>query len=140
MGVAVIAAALAWIGCGSSGSDEGSLTKADFIRKADAVCSEWQQARDQRYTAAASKFGNLNNKANKEKAILYILAPYEVAVEGLGEITPPAGEEDKVDGVVKAMEEAMAQTRKNPVAASEEAPFDKPNKLAESYGLEECKV
>jgi hypothetical protein len=137
VGAAVIGA-LIWTGCGGGGED--SLTKAEFTRKANTVCSKWQQARDQRYPAASSKFAPLTSTTNKEKAILYIMSPYEATIEDLGELPPPAGEEKKVETLVKAMEEAMARTRREPLMTSKKAFFKKSNELVDSYGLEECKV
>jgi hypothetical protein len=136
VGIAVMAT-LIWAGCGSG---EDSITKAEFTRRANAVCSKWQRARDERFQAAQSKFGKLTKDASKEKAILYILSPYEEAIEELGEIPPPTGEEEKVERFVKSMEEGLTQTKADPLSAAEKSPFEKPNKLAESYGLEECKV
>lgn len=136
--VMTVIAALIWAGCGSSADD--SLTKADFIRKANTICSKWQQARDQRLGPAQSKFAPLTNRVNQEKAILYIMSAYQNAVSGLGELSPPAGEEKKVGTFLKAMEEAMAQVKKEPLTATEKSLFKKSNELVDSYGLDQCKV
>ncbi len=138
MGLVVIAA-LVWAGCGSGGGED-SLTKADFIRKANAICSKWQQARGNRYSAAASKYRPLNSKENKENAIIFVLSPYEAAIDDLGELSPPSGEEAKVETLVDAMEEAMAQVKKDPLAATQKPVFKDSNKLVETYGLDECTV
>lgn len=137
MGLGVIVA-LIWAGCGSSG--ENSPTKAEFTRQANAICSKWQRARDERYEAVQSKFAPLNRSANKEKAIIFLLSPYKVAINSLGELTPPAEEEEKVEAFVQAMEEAMARVKKEPLAATKKSVFQKPNELIEAYGLKECRV
>lgn len=131
-------AALVWAGCGSGSED--SLTKAEFARKANIICSKWQQVRGERYSAAKSKFAPLNSSRNKKRAIIFILSPYEATIDGLGELSPPAGEEEKVETFVKAMEQEMDQVKKEPLLATKKPVFQKSNELVESYGLDECRV
>jgi hypothetical protein len=132
-------AAVAVFGCGGGG--EESLTKADYVRQGNAICGKWQQAR-------GALFGKFNKtlsppvtKAKREKAILMILKPYEVAAQDLGELSPPDGEEAKAEAVVAAMEEAATEAKANPAALlRSSAVFEKPNELADDYGLKECKA
>jgi hypothetical protein len=131
-------AAIVWAGCGGGGED--SLTKAEFTRKANTICAKWQQARGARYSAAQSKYVPLNSRENKKKAIIFVLSPYEAAIDGVGELSPPSGEEETVETLVNTMEEAMAQVKKEPLIATKKPVFEKSNKLVESYGLDECTV
>lgn len=124
-------------GCG--GSSEESLTKDDFVRKANAICGKWQQERGRAFREVSTKFKPPVTQAKREKAILFVLEPYGEAVEGLAELPPPKGEEKQVEAMITAMEDAFAQAEANPgTLISSSAPFNKPNKLAEDYGLKEC--
>ena len=135
VGLAVLVALLA-AGCGSSGGEE-SLSKQDFVRKANAICGKWQQERGERFREASSKFKPPVTQAKREKAILLVLAPYGKAAESVAELPPPEGEEEKVEAISTAMEEAYAQAQANPgTLISSSAPFNKANELAEDYGSE----
>jgi hypothetical protein len=124
-------------GCGSSGGE--SLTKEDYVRKANAICGKWQQERGQAFREVSSKFKPPVTQAKREKAILFVLEPYGEATEALAELSPPKGEEKEVEAIVTAMEDAFAQAEANPgTLISSSAPFNKPNKLATEYGLKEC--
>jgi len=137
VGLAAVAALLL-AGCGGGGE---TVTKTDFVRQGNAVCGKWQQARGNRFRAVNSKFKPPITQAKREKAILFVMEPYGEAIEGLKELDPPAGEEEKVEAIIKAMEEAWNQARANlGTLISSGAPFIQSNRLVEEYGLKECKV
>lgn len=127
--------------CGGGDSDSDSLTKADFVRKGNAICGKWQQARGTRFSEVSTQFKPPITDAKREKAVLFVLEPYEEAIEGLSELSPPAGEEKKIEAMIEAMEEAMARTKADPRSATTSGiAFRKSNELVEDYGLKECKV
>jgi hypothetical protein len=137
VGLAVLVALLV-AGCGGS---EETVTKTDFIRQGNAVCGKWQQARGNRFREVNAKFKPPVTQAKREKAILYVIEPYGDAIEGLKELDPPAGEEEKVEAMIKAMEEGLNQAEANLGSLiSSGAAFSKGNKLAQEYGLKECGV
>lgn len=135
--VIIALAVIAMAGCGSNGTNS-SLTKTEFVRKGNAICGRWQQAREERYTKISQKASSLTKKAQQEKALLYLLSPYETAIAGLTDLPPPAGEERKVEVLIKAMEEAMTDFKHGPILSGKGSPFLKSNKMAEKYGLKEC--
>lgn len=138
VGLAILVALLV-VGCGSGGGE--TVTKSDFVRQGNAVCGKWQQARGQAFREVNSKFKPPVTQAKREKAILFVLEPYADAIEGLKELEPPAGEEEKVEAIIDSMEEGYNQAQANPgTLVSSSAPFSKANKLTEEYGLKECGV
>jgi len=139
VGLAVLVVLVA-AGCGGGGSDE-TVTKADFVRQGNAVCGKWQQARTSAFSEVNQKFKPPITQAKREKAVLIVLKPYEDAIQGLKELDPPAGEEEKVEAMIKSMEEGWAQAQADPGSLiSSGVAFAKSNKLLEDYGLKECKV
>ena len=125
--------------CG--GGEEETLTKADYVRKGNTVCGKWQQARGERFGALNAKFKPPYSPQEKKEAVLFLLGPYQIAIDGLNELPPPSGEDQKVEKIIGAMEEGMARLRANPtVAVRSIETFKKGNELAESYGLKECIV
>lgn len=139
MVLAAFAAAFIAIGCG--GEDEEALTKVEYVRKGNAICGKWQQARGALFGKFNKQLGPSVTKAKREKAILVILKPYETATQDLAELPLPDGEEKKVEAITAAMEAAFTEAKKNPAALlRSSAVFEKPNTLAEDYGLKECKA
>jgi len=139
VGLAVLVALVA-AGCGGGGSDE-TVTKADFVRQGNAICGKWQQARTAAFSELSQKFKPPVTQAKREEAVLFILKPYGESIQGLNELDPPAGEEAKVEAMIKAMEEGFAQAKADPSSViSGTVAFKKSNKLVEEYGLKECKV
>jgi hypothetical protein len=137
--LAALAAFMAF-GCGGGG-DEESLTKAEYVRKGNAICGKWQQARGALFGKFNKQLGPSVTKAKREKAILMILKPYETASLDLAELPPPEGEEKKVQAITAAMEAAFTEAKENPATLlRSSAVFEKPNTLAEDYGLKECKA
>lgn len=138
VGLAIMVALIV-AGCGGGGGE--TVTKSDFVRQGNAVCGKWQQARGEAFREVNSKFKPPVTQAKREKAILFVLEPYEDAIEGLKELEPPAGEEEKVEAIIDSMEEGYNQAKANPgTLVSSSAPFSKANKLTEEYGLKECGV
>jgi hypothetical protein len=133
-------AALLMAGCGGGGSDE-AMTKSDFVKEGNAICGKWQKARSTRFNEVGTRFKPPVTQAKREKAILFVLEPYEDALQGLNELEPPAGEEQKVEAMIKAAEDALAQGQASPgTLLSSSAAFNKSNELFEKYGLKECRV
>jgi hypothetical protein len=137
---AVVVALLA--GCGKSETGSASLTKAQFVEEANAVCEKWQEGREDALAAATRKFaGKKSSSEMEEEAVLMILRPYEEATRNLGELRYPEAEEAKVRAIVITMEEAAKRVKADPGTALEsDLPFRKANELSEKYGLTRCKA
>ena len=95
---ALIAASLAAASCGSGGHNE-RLSKADLVRKANAICAELSDE----LAARPSPFGSKN-------LIAYVDASrddIERAVAALRRLEPPANLEDRYDEWVATGERAL---------------------------------
>jgi len=142
-----LAIALIAAGCGSS-SDESStssLTKAQFIAKADAICTKGNKEIETESEAYAEENGiDLEKEpadAQKEELVTEVIAPGVLKQgEEIGAIGAPSGEEGQVNEIVEAVETAAAETEEDPSAVinGSSGPFTKANKLAKDYGLKVC--
>jgi hypothetical protein len=138
LGALAALALLLAAGCG--GGDE-TQSKAEFVRDGNAICAEWQQARGDRFQEIPSKLKPPVTQAEREKAILFLLEPYGDALDALKELDPPAGDEKKVEAMIKAADEAFAQGKGSPgTLISSNGGFNKSNELFDDYGLKACKV
>ena len=137
VGLVAVAMLLA-VGCG--GGDE-TVAKADFVKEGNAVCEKWQEARRSRFREISNRFKPPVTQAKREKVILFLVEPYEDALQGLKDLEPPSGEEKQVEAMIDLAEEALKQGQASPgtqLAAA--GGFNESNKRFESYGLEKCNV
>jgi len=132
-----IVAAMA-VGCGSS--DDGP-SKADFVKKADAVCAKG----DKQIDAAASRTFTGKKVPNQAVLTRFIKAESLPAVrkqiDDIKKLEPPKGDEDKVKAITDGVDDALAKTEAQPqlaIAGGAKNPFTGPNKLARDYGLKRC--
>jgi ABC-type phosphate/phosphonate transport system substrate-binding protein len=133
-------------GCGG-GSDDSSadatISKAAFVKKADAVCLHGNK----RMEVAFARFleANKNIKrpsdADFEELVGKVLVPnVKREIKEIRALGAPSDDEDKVGEIVTALEEGLETAEGNPQAAvnSSEAVFGISSRLAKEYGLEVC--
>jgi hypothetical protein len=144
MGLVLVAAAVAVLaavsGCGG-GSDSTSVTKASYVKKVNAICKDEEEKRFGELMARGQKIeeeakGKEISTKVKEEALLSLIPSYEKMVDHLRALDAPAGDEEKVEAVYDAMDEAAENMRENPgTALVSEAAFAKASKLSKAYGL-----
>lgn len=138
-------------GDGGGGGGDGSTTaaptgpsKAQFIARADAICS----ATARRIDAAAAKLRNASERDGtlpKAEVARFFentsLPAYEVMLERLRKLTLPQGDERTVDGYLSALAAAVDTFRANPIKFASRTspdPFATANTRAQRYGLKAC--
>jgi len=146
---AVVVAAILVAGCGggddSSGS--GSISKEEFITKADAICKASSKRMEKKLFLFLRKNrtgGSLRKPSvtQNEKFIVTVLIPnLEQEIKELKALGVPAGDEEKVDAMIAALEEGLetAENETATVAAgTSDMVFGIASRLAGEYGLETC--
>jgi hypothetical protein len=150
--VGLLALALLVAGCGSSddsttGDDvtASSLTKAEFIKKADAICEEAGEGIQEESISYAEENGIDVEKepsdGEKEELVTEVIVPnIEKQAEDIAALGAPEGEEDQVGSIVEGIESAAAATAKDPgsVIEGDEGAFKSVNEEATEYGLKAC--
>jgi len=142
---AVAAIAMIAAGCGSSDDDSSALTKAEFVKQGNAICAKGNKEIEGEFEGFAKEH-NLSGDKEPSKEVLgeaaedIVIPSVNVQVEELRELEAPSGEEDQVDEILTAAEEALETGEEDPVALTneDEDPFAKANKLAQDYGLARC--
>jgi hypothetical protein len=135
--VAVLAAGAIATGCGSSDDDTStaSLTKAEWIAKADAICQQGNQEINQ---AAKQQFGNQKPTAAEVQqfATGTALPNTQSQVDQIKALGAPSGDEDQVN---KILDTVQADIDKAKAAGDiENSTFADGNALAKQYGLKVC--
>lgn len=140
VGIAVIAFALVVSGCGGGGGS--SLSKAEYAKKADEICTRAESERQEVISAATQKLsGKKITSSKQEKLILEIIPSYEKMVSEIDELGTPEGAEKKAEAWVASMEEAAENVKADPgTAITGNTPFQKSAELGEELGAKRCAV
>jgi hypothetical protein len=143
---ALVALAALIAGCG--GGDETTdsttvtLTKAEFIKQGDAICKEGNEDNEAEAEEFAEKNGFTLEKASDkqlEDAVGEVLVPsLNRQAEEINALGAPEGDEDKVEEIVVALEDATGEIEDDPSLVFEERTLEEPNQLAEAYGFKVC--
>ena len=124
-------------GCGGGDSTTASLTKKQFLKKADKFCEEGEREQ----LELASEYLKKHPGAEEEEMIIPAgLPPLQKQTEEIKALPAPEGDEAQVEAIVKAFEKALKDTEANPqdILTTASNPFKEADKLAEKYGLTSC--
>jgi len=145
---ALAALALIVAGCGG-GSDStestSSLTKAEFVKKGNAICAKGNEEIEEGFEKFV-KENNINQnkqptKAQRTELSEEVFLPLvRKQVEGVRDLGLPSEGEAEADKVLKAAEKALEEGEEDPSALATESggPFAEANKLAREFGLTKC--
>lgn len=118
---------------GATGSTEsGSISKADFIEQADAICAAGDDATDE-----------LPDPTTEEEAIDLIVSDIVPSIRGqisdIRDLGFPEGDEELLDGILTDAEDLLDQIEADPGAfLTSESPFADTNAALTEYGITEC--
>lgn len=147
-GIAVIGMLVVLLvaGCGGSGSDSSTgpaISKAAFIKKADAVCTGGNKRMEVAFAHFLKENKNVRHPtdADYEELVGKVLVPnVNQEIKEIRALGAPDGDEDRVSGFLEALEEGIEVAERDPkvVISSSEAVFGISSRLAREYGLEVC--
>jgi hypothetical protein len=137
---------LALGGCGSGGAEStSSLTKAEFLKKGNAICATGGEEINKAYEEFSRKHvagGKTPSKALLDKAAAEIVLPVrEKEVRALRALGAPSGQEERVDVMLAAWEEGIEKGEKDPNSLRKAGPefaFYKSYSMGIDYGLKKC--
>lgn len=133
--VAVLGAVAA--GCGS---EEESLSKAEYIKQGDATCKKGNA----RLLKAAKAFGDLGpSKPKPAKVEAYtrdtLVPVIRSQIEDLRALSAPEGDADRLDKLYDEAEKALDEVEADPMVVLRVTnPFAEASKQAKDYGFKEC--
>jgi len=146
------AAALALLvlvaGCG--GEDEDPTTspdaKAEFIAEVDRLCTESGEESNAAVQERLQPEGKKPPVVDDNQVIeIYediTIPSLEELFDRIGRLEPPPGDEDEIDAILAAADEALEQANEDPPILAKPPgqgnPFDETNALEQEYGFEVC--
>jgi phosphoenolpyruvate synthase/pyruvate phosphate dikinase len=141
-----LAALAAGCGGGDDTTDESvTLTKTEFIKQGDAICKEGNKEIGEGFEEyAEEKDLPENQEPSKEQGVeiteTLILPNVQQQAEEIRELGAPEGEEEQVDELITALEDAVAEGEEDPESLfkGKTDPFGKVNKLAKDFGFKVC--
>lgn len=151
--LALLAGALtiALVAAGCGGSDDSnsestaSLTKAEFVKEGNAICTKGNAKIESEFEAFTKDRNLSENKAPskvvQEEAAEEILIPLiSSQVEELRALGAPEGDEGEVEKILTGAEEAIEEGEEDPASLLGNGPgkFKEVNKQAREYGLTVC--
>jgi len=142
-------------GCGG-GDDEATaetLTRAEFVKQANAICKKANYKRRLALYAFFEKHGGIENPDSYEELVNDLYLPeVKDMIDAVAALDPPPGDQAEVDAIMDAFEdgvaalegeggeavEAATKRRYSAAAAPVESQFRAYDKKARAYGLEQC--
>lgn len=146
---AVIVAALLLVGCGGS-DDSGSgksISKEEFIAKADAICKKGNERMEKElfvFLRQNQNGGSLRKPSveQNEKFIAGVLVPnLRREIKDIKALGVPDGDEERVDAIIAALEEGLETAEDDTAtvaAGTSDIVFGIASRLAGEYGATVC--
>ncbi|HEU5061651.1 MAG TPA: hypothetical protein VFT79_00690 [Solirubrobacterales bacterium] len=108
------------------------------MKEANALCSKYNE----QMTKAFVEFSKENpspSPAEAAEGIRAVTVPAtKQEIEDLRQLTPPSGEEEKVEALIERREEALEKIEEEPNFKTSGDPFEEFNQPLTDYGLTEC--
>lgn len=144
--IAVLAAVLAIgsvaMGCGSGSDSSGPpLTKAQFVKKGDAICEKVPNRYQARLKTLPKGKKSKSPQAKKEEENLKAaVPPLRTATAELEGLNPPTKDEQQAEAIVAALEEGADGVEAKPTSelSGPKSPMAKFQKLTKEYGFKFC--
>lgn len=126
---------------GGSETSATPLSKKAFVKKGDAICEGIPKTYGNELKALERELKKKGKKPTKsEQNLRAAVPPLHVAVEEFQQLSPPEGEEAKVEAIIKALESAAKGLEEKPESelSGPKSPFNEFQKLTKAYGLQFC--
>ncbi len=120
----------------------GSLTKSQFLKRANAICQETQTNMRNRFFAYLrdAEVTLQNQDAQLDKVMQTIIVPsYEQQIDQIRSLGAPSGDEDEISAFLNAEQKGVEKGEERPAKFIQDSLLlSKATKLAVAYGLDKC--
>lgn len=140
--------ALAIAGCGGGEEDDApqstgppSLSKAEFIKRANAACSKERAGLAERMATFKGRLNGRRPEPYADAVHFVFLPTVESEIRAVETVGVPAGEKERLRVLLAADRtavDAVAVTPKVPSVAAAEEHFKRADRMFRAYGLSAC--
>lgn len=128
---------------GGCGSDDSSISRAEYDRQIELVCNKGLQEREEVLENLSQEFeeqGRQGGTKVQEENIRKLVALYQGTTEELADVGLPEQGEQKAEELVQAREDAVAEAEADPLGSVgvNANTFVKPNEIAEDLNAGSC--
>jgi hypothetical protein len=126
-------------GCGGGGdstsaTEEGTLSKVQFIKMADAICRK----ADVEQIEVLEQEGKAKRSHGLEELVVNVsVPPAEKELKGIEELQAPAGDQQEIEAILQEFRRAIKRTEENPKAAMNSG-LTAVNQRAAKFGFKDC--
>lgn len=132
-------------GCGGGGSSTtAAISKAEFVKKGNAICAAGNRRVQGEFETYAKESGLKEGEEpsqveDKKIAETILLPSVSREVEEIKALGLPEEEAEGAEAMIESAEESIAAGEEDPAAlVTSEKTFEKTNELAQEYGLTVC--
>ncbi len=140
-GGTIALAVVAALAAGACGSDEPSLTKAQYIERGNVICAETSQRIEDAALAEFTEAGVQASADQVSEFAVNVVAPaVQTEVERLSELRPPEIDQERIEDLLQAGRDGVDTVRQDPsiLLSSADNGFGRYQELTTAYGLERC--
>jgi hypothetical protein len=143
-GLSVVAFIAAGCGGGDDSSSSGSISKEEFIAKADAICAKSNKRMEAQLSKSLTNGGQITKltEADNEKFVTNVLIPnLSKEIDEIKALGVPGEDEERAKAMIAALEEGLETAEADPktlAAGSSDIVFGIASRLAGEYGLKVC--
>jgi hypothetical protein len=136
----VLAAAVA--GCGGSSNAAPPLTKSEFTKAANTICSRVGQEMYEEISIFMERHNHDPTKGvvTPDTVQAVVVPHYQSQIDQIGELSPPDGDEKKIESYLTALQNAVDVGGEDPPPSEDR--FEqllKPSaQIAYGYGIDKC--
>jgi hypothetical protein len=139
---AALAVAMVVTGCGGGDSSTASITKAKFIKQADAACKKGEEEIQKNFAVYVKKH-KVEKPTEDDYAELIevvLLPSAEQEIDDIRALGAPSGDEDQVEALLEAREASLEKAQAEPklVIQNSKKIFGEASQMADEYGLKDC--
>lgn len=141
--VAVMLGGALFAGCGSS-DETSTVTKAAYVKKANALCKAaradyFQDALASLETKLKQNPGQPQDELELQVMSELFVPAYEREIEEIRALEAPEGDEDQIERILAVTEEILEEVEQDPKALQDvKVTFARSFKLAKQYGIDFC--
>lgn len=132
-------------GCDSGDAAGGEIDKAEFVKRANAICEATQMKLLSRGLLVFRRISRGKSKSEAEAIFVpkWLVPVIRAEVEEVRALGAPAGDEAEVDAIFDELESVLDEAEANPTRFNyEQAHFSRPyrtsERLANEYGIWAC--